>query len=304
VHSKTIEKTKSYGKEYPNKTFYVIGVDEGWCGLFAIVTHQLTHIAYARERGYIPVIDLKNYHSQYLSFQDRFLYNSWEFFFEQPCNYNLQDIENASHVIHSISYFDPPDNQYVMPYEAIVFDFKKMQYWANLFKKYIRINSEVMNVIEERIKKTFNDKTRILGVLLRGTDYLTLKPTKHPIQPELKDAVVKVKECLLQWKCNYIYVATEDADIYSSFENEFGDILIRDDSFRWTQKDLSGGKSNSNLFSSTINKKAEGIKYLTQICLLSKCTSFVGGNTRGTLGVLLMTEGFENQFVFDLGLYD
>jgi hypothetical protein len=39
VHSQSIEKTKSYGKNYPDKTFYVIRADEGWCGLFAIVTH-------------------------------------------------------------------------------------------------------------------------------------------------------------------------------------------------------------------------------------------------------------------------
>jgi hypothetical protein len=304
LHYKSKERTKHYGKEHVDKTFYVIGVDEGWCGLFAIVTHQLTHIAYAIEKGYTPIVDLKNYHSQYISFDDRFHYNSWEFFFEQPCGYDLKDLKKARKVIYSVSYFDPPNRKYLMPYETIVYDSEKINYWSALFKSYIRINNEVRKGIEERTRFLFMDKKHILGVLLRGTDYLTLKPSRHPIQPNLQDAIVKVKECFLQWGCSHIYLATEDADIYRAFQKEFGLELIYDDSNRWTQNDLIDGKSNSNLFSSTEDKINEGIKYLTQICLLSNCTSFVGGNTRGTLGVLLMTEGFENQFVFDLGLYN
>ena len=62
-------------------------------------------------------------------------------------------------------------------------------------------------------------------------------------------------------------------------------------------------KSNSNLFHTSAEKQAEGVKYLSQIYFLSKCTSFVAGNTRGSLGVMLMMEGFENEYIFDLGLY-
>ena len=256
------------------------------------------------EKGYIPVIDLKNYHSQYISFEDRFFLNSWELFFEQPCGYGLHVLKKANKVIHSVSYFDPPDNKYLMPYETTVYNTESLKYWSNLFKRYIRLNNDVKKLVEERIENLFKDKGRVLGVLLRGTDYLTLKPTRHPIQPQLQDAIIKVRESLANWNCDYIYLATEDADIYSAFQYEFGQKLINDNSNRWTQEDLLGGKSNSNLFTTTTEKKQEGIKYLTQIFLLSKCTSFIGGNTRGTLGVLLNTEGFENKFVFDLGLYD
>ena len=107
---------KSYGQLHKDKTFYVIGVDEGWCGMFAILVHQLTHIAYAVENGLLPVVDLKNYTSQYLSFEDRFKINAWEIFFEQPSGYNLNDIKKAKNVIYSVSYFDPPDIKYLMPY--------------------------------------------------------------------------------------------------------------------------------------------------------------------------------------------
>ena len=59
IYSDAGEVRKSYGQLHKDKTFYVIGVDEGWCGKFAIIVHQLTHIAYAVENGLLPVVDLK-----------------------------------------------------------------------------------------------------------------------------------------------------------------------------------------------------------------------------------------------------
>jgi len=74
------EVIRTNGKDHADKVFYVIGFDEGWCGLYAIVMHQLTHIAYALDNGYIPVIDLCNFKNIYL--QDYLLgkENSWEYF--------------------------------------------------------------------------------------------------------------------------------------------------------------------------------------------------------------------------------
>ena len=302
-HSKTSEIHKSYGNKHIDKTFYVIGVDEGWCGLFAIVVHQLTHIAYAVEKGYTPIVDLKNYFCQYVSFDDRYLINPWINFFGQPCGYDLEDIKHAKKVIYSVSYFDPPDKKYLMPYETTIYEDSSLEYWSIMFKKYIKINEHVRQKIEENRSELFKNKERVLGVMLRGTDYLTLKPRRHPIQPSIDEAIEKVNQALKDWKCNYIYLATEDSNIYSEFEKYFGNILIIDNSKRWSEFDLKGGKSNSNLFITTEEKTIEGIKYLSQIYLLSKCTSFIAGNTRGSLGVLLMNEGFENKYIFNLGLY-
>ena len=302
-HSLKTELFKSNGNEYQDKTFYIIGVDEGWCGLFAIVVHQLTHIAYAVEKGYIPVIDLKNYTSQYVDFNDRFKINAWELFFEQPFGFDLDNVKNAKNVVYSISCVDPPDNKYKMPYEKTIYNFENLKYWSELFRSNIRINSHVQKEINDQMNFIFQDKKRVLGVHLRGTDYLTLKPTKHPIQPSLVQAIEKVKQCLLLWDCNYIYLATEDANIYEAFIKAFGETLIQDNSNRWTEADLNGGKSNSDLLMTTEEKRNEGIEYLSHIYMLSKCTSFVGGNTRGSLGVLLMNHGFENHYIFDFGLY-
>lgn len=53
------------GSKNADKTFYVIGWNDEGGGLFWIVNKVCMHIAYALDHGYIPVVDLKNYITQY-----------------------------------------------------------------------------------------------------------------------------------------------------------------------------------------------------------------------------------------------
>lgn len=55
------------GSKNADKTFYVIGWNDEGGGLFWIVNKVCMHIAYALDHGYIPVVDLKNYITQYSS---------------------------------------------------------------------------------------------------------------------------------------------------------------------------------------------------------------------------------------------
>ena len=92
----------SYGYDFPEKTFYLININEGWCGLFAILAHQITHIAFAVDNEMIPVVDLQNNPSQYLESCRLFKENAWEYFFEQPCGYSLSDIKKAKNIVINI----------------------------------------------------------------------------------------------------------------------------------------------------------------------------------------------------------
>lgn len=47
----------------------------------------------------------------------------------------------------------------------------------------------------------------------------------------------------------------------------------------------------------------EGLEYLSQIIILSRCDCFVAGLTSGTIGAMLLTNGYEYSYIFDLGLY-
>lgn len=302
-YARTHETKKSFGNAMPEKTFYIVGADEGWCGLFAIIAHQLTHIAYAVELGYHPVIDLQNFNSQYIGKREKFKENAWEYFFQQPVGYGLSDISKAQNVIQSVFYPDPPDERYRISYATTIYDSSAIAYWREMFKKYVRFNQRTEDFIKNKRAQLFKNKKRILGVLCRGTDFTTLKPHNHPIQPEPIEVIDRVNKAMKEWKCDFVYLATEDADIYDLFVAHFRDKLILDDAHRWRTSDLLDGKSNANLFFDKKEKCNEGVKYLSQIYLLSQCTCFIAGSTRGSLGAMLMSEGFEKHYIYNLGFY-
>lgn len=64
--------------------------------------------------------------------------------------------------------------------------------------------------IEAEYKQLFEGKRKVLGVICRGTDYLALKPSGHPVQPEIKDVIAYCKKYMEKNKYDAIYLATEE----------------------------------------------------------------------------------------------
>jgi hypothetical protein len=301
---KSYEIRKSYGKDMPDKTFYIIGIDEGWAGLFAILSHQLSHIAYAVERGYIPIIDLQNYYSQYLGDNELFKENAWEYFFEQPVGYRLNDIKKASNVIKSVQNANPPEACVFNVYEGFN-DINKRSYYREIFAKYIKFKPQTEDFLTIKYNELLKNKGKVLGVHCRGTDYVALKPSGHPIQPSTDEVITKAREVMREYSCPYIYLATEDKDIYDLFAKHFENELILDNASRWSITDLPEGKSNSKRLSYTdkTGKIQSAMEYLAQMYLLSRCNCLVCGATAGTAGVLLMNDKYDYIYIYNLGYY-
>ena len=87
---------------------------------------------------------------------------------------------------------------------------KSMNYWHILANQYIPIKNEIINESNNIIKTIFKDSKNILGVLLRGTDFIAMKPHKHPIPPKIEDVIKDVKLLDNKNKYNWIFLATED----------------------------------------------------------------------------------------------
>lgn len=288
------ERTKHYGSENSDKTFYVIGYDYDTQGLFAIVKSVLSHVMYAVERGWIPVVDLKNYNSQYR--QDG--KNSWELFFEQPCGYSLEDISKSKHVIKSY-YGMYPYNKYDFYVDILDFP-NKVKPIADAYKKYIRPSLDVLKSMSDECKMLeIDDKT--LGVLCRGTDYTSRKPHNHPCQPEPQNVIEDAKDFLKQNNYSKVFVATEDQSVLDMFKSAFGDRLRYVSQSRIKLAENQQFLSEVKIDLSTKLKMAKD--YYTALYVLSRCPSILAGRTAGTLGAVLMSEGFINSKFYNLGYY-
>lgn len=298
------ERRVSYGHDDPDKTFYVIGMNDPGGGLFWLVNKVVMHIAYAVDRGYIPVVDFKNYVTQYTEKGEEGKVNVWDLFFLQPAGYNLDDIKHSKNVI--ICKKTPaPRKKYLMGQVEFYSQPERIAYFRGLFKKYIKPNEHTSEYLRDMKSRLLGSGERTVGVLCRGTDYVSLKPKGHFVQPVLDDVISDVRKAMRQYSCTKVFIATEDEDILETFKAEFGDDLRYVEQRRVRGSEMAKGLllAEENRLDSHRNPKDDAIKYLSAIYLLAQCQCFISGRTGGAKGVLLMSDGFEYQKLYDLGFY-
>lgn len=285
-------------KKYPGLSpkFYIIRRRDSNVGLFSYYITFLGAIRKAVDAGYIPVIDMMSYQNTYLAKEQVGKENAWESFFEQPCGYDLSDAR-----FHQ-KFIDSGNVDYPYPPISLKPGSQKYQEWKVFADRYIRIAPQVECAIEEAYQQIVPQGKRALGVLCRGTDYVKLRPHRHPVQPTAEMMIQKVKECLQEWDCEYIYLATEDSEICEKFKREFGHKLL------YRAQDKIDYNKNTYLSqylpSDTAGKIKKGQDYLISIGVLTKCNALIAGRTSGTIGALLLPNRFEKIYLWDLGVYE
>ncbi len=287
------------------KTYYIIGNYKKREGLFALYKHITSHIIYALEKNMIPVIDLKHFQNQYFKDDRAFKDNAWEYYFEQPAGIGLDDIEEDANIVIA----EPnlwANNKYIInpimiPVEK---NYKKLPYTTE-YLEYLKFKPDIKIYLDDCYTKNFKNSKNVLGVICRGSDYTELKPLKHQIQPNPKDVLNKAKELMTTSEYEKIYLATEDANIYKMFEEEFEDKLIKNIQYKF--ETVSHTQIASTRKSVRKNHFYElGKEYLCSMWLLSKCKGLIGGRANGTVAVYIMTNGFETfdyVHLWNLGVY-
>ena len=130
--------------------------------------------------------------------------NPWEYFFEQPFSFTLEEVKKNAKKIIFIDYNQTICNEYRR--NSILYNSKAiLDYWQMIVLKYIPIKKDITIESNIIIKKLFKNKNKnVLGILLRGTDYIAKKPRKHHIQPETEIVINDTIEA--DKKNNYDYI--------------------------------------------------------------------------------------------------
>lgn len=298
-----MQKKCSFGDKNSDITFYVIrprtDCTEGLMSLFINVAKNLY---FAADMKYIPIIDFKNYNTQYYDVVDG-NENAWEFFFTQPSEYKLEEVYSSKNVVLSgleIQWYDNPLCKEERYCDDVLSDIHRF-----LFSQ-IDFSDEVRNLANLEVKNLNLDCSETLGLYLRGTDYTTLKPSGHPIQPTVEQAENIVDEFLKKYSIKRIFLVTEDGKIFKKIKEKYGSMcaITTYDSFveNYNGKDfLSHNKCINELDSSPYKR---GLHYLTKLLILSKCSYFVGGNTMGSWATMLFAgDNYKDKYIFKLGTY-
>ena len=168
----------------PNRpTYYIIRRQYEHTGLMARYGIFAGHVRYALSKGWLPVVDMQNYPNSYLAPEKLGVENSWEYYFEQPMRLGLKTAYDGENVILSDGGANLP-----RPDTAGMGLFENrdnvLTEWSMLLKLgLLKVKPALMEEIAAVRQKLFAPNDRVLGVLLRGTDYVAKRPHNHPTPP-------------------------------------------------------------------------------------------------------------------------
>lgn len=275
----------SWGGDFPDKTFLVIRRNEPQAGLCSLVQTNLAWFRFAEQHGMIPVVDMQTTRNVYQRRGERGHVNAWEFFFEQPAGYTLEMIRRASRVVIATGALPAPGFLPSLDGE--------LTEWREIAKRCLRVRHEALaGFANEAVER---EKDGAIGVLARGTDYVSLRPKGHPVQPTAAQLIAKVRE---GGESKRIFLVTEDKSIRDEFKQAFGSRLIV---ARQDFVDYSGGYLAD--CRGVKNDRERGLAYLKAIVDLARCPEIIAGRTSGTLVAALLADRLPRAYYFDLGCY-
>ncbi len=285
---------KELGPNNPDKNFFIVDALYSNLGLFAIYDKAICLARYAKKKGFIPVMRIKNEVGSINLYQDGRGDEIWGKFFNQPEGFSLSDVLESKNV-----YFPP-----------VIYNARIMQTLMDRFSGDIRLswpdgvyNDKITEYLDIKEKEFLPYPDKTLGVIARGTDYVGTHLANHAIHASKEMLGDKIEELLDKWNLEFIFIATEDASYYGYFKERFKDRVYMTDQERYTTMP-------NEMLAQMYRKRQEhnggyrrGADYLLAVHLLSKCNSLLASGNCMAVGKTreMKKEEYKNVFVFDLG---
>ena len=152
---------------------------------------------------------------------------------------------------------------------------------------------------------------RVLGVLIRGTDYIVSNMGGARQMATVGDMAPLIREWMREDGYDRIFLATEDLDVLDAMREEFGESVIAISQIRHRVSDFVNVRLLSDLEAEE-NKGMNAeelledntVNYFYALYILSRCDSFMAsGACHGTTVVRAFHHGpFRREFIFRVGL--
>jgi hypothetical protein len=202
-----------------------------------------------------------------------------------PYNMYSESAVNSCFDLDVEFHFDPSGRD-----DALVIDFQGYLYLVRITRyTYYRTDWDFMvredfkKELEQTVTKLLPASKRILSCVNRGSDYTEKKPAGHPIQADPQIMIARAKRMMEFDHYDYIYLATEDQDIYDMYAKAFGSRLISIDQVRYKKSSFK----RINVIADIVAKETEEEQirqlrdYYKVVYILSKCTSLLSSGDCG-----------------------
>lgn len=306
------EKHSSYGTLNQDKVFYVIRSLNDTSPLYIGTRHNLlanyfytlSHLAYARERDWIPVVDQLNY-PVYNSLPKPLggTMNAWEYFWEQPSSYTLDEVYRSANVVLSKrSWY----GQWDMGYETEKYYDEELVKLFSALSDTVPLNRAVKERCEQIREKYFIPDRKVLGVSVRVSGHSRrayLQAPGHPIQADNEEMLGICMERLQEWGMDSIFLATDSEATVAAFRECFRDRLIVIPRQR-CQIQLEGADDPLKPMYSPESIYQTSLDYLTEMELLAGCTALLGSISSGLrYAVVRNSARYEHMDILDFGRF-
>lgn len=284
-----------FGEQNPDKTFYVLSRPiHTRDGLFSFLFAFLEQLDFVEKNGYVPVVDMKNFPNQYLEEKMVGVENAWDYYFKPLSKHSLEEVYDSKNVVLGYD-----DACYKAGYEK-KYDIRRM---GELYQKFIHYNSQTLFEIDKEYKKILEGKKNVLGVLCRGTDMNALGLKNHSIQPTVDEMICLIYKYMEEWKCESIFLSTEDADVRNRLKQEFGKRLHCTNQQRFCE---TGKQWLANIkFDRQQDPYLRGLEYLVTIEMLSRCDCLLAGICAGSVFAQIMNRGkYQHVKMIDKGVFE
>lgn len=283
-----------------NKKYYVIkeGLYKYRICNFCFLKDMMSIMIWCLENEYFPIIEIYP-DSEYYAEKS----NLWEMYFNQPF-VSLDKVKRLQYkeikLTTRITSFAVRVNM------ADVNDDMKVKLWHKLFSKLIVPNERTMEYFDNEYNSILKGK-KVVGCVVRGTDYTKLKPKSHPKQPEISELVEKLKQFIGKDGYEYIYLATEEKRIADAIKREFPGKVLENKRCYFDEKYFSD--KNSDMvskvhFDRDNDDYLKMLEYMSSINLVSKCDALVAGLCGGSeISVYWNGLKYSEKYLFDKGLY-
>ena len=267
------------------------------CGLFSYYIVHLGCIINYLKHGYIPILEVASF-SNIFTGNNKPKDNPWEEFFNQPCGYTLNEVVKMKDVkfFECECVCDMPDEKTI--YSNTIM----LNYHHKIQEKYMSIKNNIYKEVGKIWLNLFGNSTNVLGIFIRGTDYISIEPSGHSRQPSTKRLINDVIKMNKKNKYDFIFLGTEDNKIRNLFIKIFGKklkYLIPKDKIVYNYDTGNYLTYNKNVFGNMNFSKI----YLLSVIILSKCIDIISSRTSGAAGVFIISNGFRNKLVYYLGEY-
>ena len=306
------EKQVRFGDKNPDKTFFVIRpyyyleANELATTIANLLYHyyrNLQHLSHAVEHGWIPVVDWQSYgpfpHGE--DYPINGTTNCWEYFWNQPSEYTLEEVYQSKNVIlstrNSVSYRYMPTMAIQAPFSRYA---AKLVKFCPKYDALFTLNAPTAEYIQKWQDKLFEPDYRILGVSVRGASYGASNIPGHPIQPAMKDLITAIYKYMEEWELDHIFFTCEMVSAVEMIQEEFGDKVIVLPRQRYEK--LPTAEDNP-LYEPGVRYQTN-LDYLTEMVLLSRCTCLLAGMSGGVRCAIIWNAGnYEKTKIYENGMW-